>query len=99
MHHKYGRKQSSFDKQLISVDANEKHYSLGISQMCRNREPLAELAEVTGDYKLLQQHVAFLVTCHSWELAGISEMECIISPVFLAMRPQLEPCPVLGTIL
>lgn len=67
--------------------------------MHRNREPRAELAEVTGDHRLLQQHVAFLVTSHSWELVGISEMGCLISPVYLAMRSQLELCPVLGTIL
>lgn len=67
--------------------------------MHRNRERLAELAEVTGDRKLLQQHVAFLVISHSWELVGISEMGCLISPVYLATRPQLELCPVLGTIL
>lgn len=67
--------------------------------MHTNREPLAELAEVTGDHKLLHQHVAFLITSHSWELVGISEMACLISSVYLAMRYRLELYAVLGTIL
>lgn len=67
--------------------------------MQTNREPLAELPEVTGDHKLLHQHVAFLTTSHSWELVGISEMGFLISSVYLAMRHWLELYVVLSTIL
>lgn len=67
--------------------------------MHNNREPLAKLAEVIGDHKLMQQYVAFLITSHSWELVRLSEIGCLINPVYLVMRCQLELCPVLGTIL
>lgn len=54
--------------------------------MHSNREPLAKLAEVTGDHKLMQQYVAFLITSHSWELVRLSEIGCLINPVYLVMR-------------
>lgn len=67
--------------------------------MHSSREPLAKPAEVTGDQKLMQQYVAFLITSHSWGLVGLSEIGCLINYVYLVMRSQLELCPVLGTIV